>query len=79
MTYIGKMCVSRKIGDVIDAHRRGFPDIPITHAALPRSASAFLRDMYLGGYIRVDGTPLELTDAITPPPGNIWSGHISDA
>jgi len=78
MIYTGKMCVSRKIDDAINFHKRGFPGVPITHAALPKGASASLRAMYLGGYVRVDGKPLELIDAITPPPGHIWAGHISD-
>lgn len=75
--YIGKMCLSCKIDDAVDAHKRDFPDQQITHAALSKETSVSVRNLYLGGYIRVDGVSLALTDAITPPPGCIWAGHIS--
>ena len=74
--YTGKMCCSSKIDDAVNAHKRDFPDNPVTHAAIPKEASASLRKLYMGGYIRVDGVPLELTDVITPPPGHLWVGHI---
>ncbi len=75
--YTGKMCYSNKLDAAVNAHERAFPDTPVTHVALPEKASVTLRELYLGGYVRVDGVPLELTDAITPPPGHIWVGHIN--
>lgn len=74
--YIGKMCYSNNINDAVDAHKQGFPDTPVTHVALEKDTDVSVRELYLGGYVRVDGVPLELTDAITPPPGYIWAGHI---
>lgn len=75
--YTGKMCHSNKIDDAVNAHKRDFPDTPVTHVALPKGVSVALRELYMGGYVRVDGVPLELTDEITPPPGHIWAGHIN--
>ncbi len=74
--YTGKMCLSSKIDDAVNAHKRDFPDTPATHVALSKETPPSVRELFMGGYVRVDGVPLELTDVITPPPGHIWVGHI---
>ncbi len=73
--YVGKMVLSGDIAPAVKAHKRDFPDIPITHVALPRSASEPLISLCAQGFFRVDGTPLEMTTSVVPPPKHIWVGH----
>lgn len=74
--YTGKMCVTRKLADAVNAHKRDFPDTPITHASIPKAESDDVRDMFMQGHVRVDGVALELTDSIIAPPGHVWVGHV---
>ena len=74
--YVGKMALSDAIAPAVEAHKRDFPDVPITHMALPRNASEPLVHLCVQGFFRVDGASLEMTTSIVPPSQHIWVGHI---